>query len=244
MLNSRVSRRRGKSSILFPLDSITKISTAKAVKSGCFPKVVPAGSLGSRGATLTRIAISAFCLLFLTLFTRCLWSQGTGPNQKACKVVGTKEIEINCRYVGERDTSEEVAHQKAHVAINKASFSFETKNENYMSVQLTFTNLDDTPIKDSRPLYLLIDDGSGDNVVSRELPNVDLRKLIPSKPISFSDRLLTPALRAGHYHMKLWIPSSDAAHKFDSSQNLLLQNGGLSDPTTRLNAIAEFTVGR
>ncbi len=91
-------------------------------------------------------------------------------------------------------------------------------------------------------VYLAIDDESGNNYFRRQLANVDLRKVTPGKRLTFSERLLMPALRPGRYTVQLWIPRPDPSLQFDPAQNFLLSSRGMADPKSGLNKLATMTV--
>jgi hypothetical protein len=110
-----------------------------------------------------------------------------------------------------------------------------------MHVELTFTNDSDTKIAEKRTIYLAFDDAKGENHMRRPLPHVDFTKLEPGKPVTFEERLLAPAFERGIYSISLWIPSNDAALKFDRAHNFLLSDEGVPDTESGLNRIAKFT---
>jgi hypothetical protein len=112
-----------------------------------------------------------------------------------------------------------------------------------MLVELMFTNEGTLPIMEGRPVYLAIDDDTGHNYLRRLLPHVDFSELAPGEPLTFSDHLLVGAFRPGHYTIELWIPDPDPSLKFKSVHNFLVSSEGVGNPTTRLNILAEFTVG-
>jgi hypothetical protein len=158
--------------------------------------------------------------------------------QAPCVAEGKKLIRIDCEYAKlPRSTRSDTQW----IALNHALISFEAGDENDMEVELTFTR-GGKPFLSSRPVYLAIDDDAGRNLIRRLLRNVDLRRLEPNMPLTFSDTLLIGALRPGHYWVHLSIASSDPAAVLDTSQNLLLSNVGVSDQHTGLNNIASFTI--
>ena len=109
-----------------------------------------------------------------------------------------------------------------------------------MHVELTFTNDSDMKIAEKRTIYIALDDAKGDNHMRRPLPHVDFTKLEPGKPMTFEERLLAPAFEPGIYSISLWIPSNDAALKFDPAHNFLLSDEGVPDTESGLNRIAKF----
>jgi hypothetical protein len=110
-----------------------------------------------------------------------------------------------------------------------------------MHVELTFTNDSHAKILEKRTIYLAFDDAKGENHMRRPLPHVDFTKLEPGKPVTFEEALLAPAFEPGIYSISLWIPSNDAAQKFDRAHNFLLSNEDVPDTETGLNRIAKFT---
>ena len=130
------------------------------------------------------------------------------------------------------------------IALNRAELSFKTTDSNWMHLELRFTKLDKSPISEARSVYIAFDDDSGHNFIRRPLPSVNLGALEPGKSADFQERLLVPALRAGHYQIKLWIPSVDPAFKFNSTHNLLVSSFGVADESSGLNRIAAFSVVR
>jgi hypothetical protein len=110
-----------------------------------------------------------------------------------------------------------------------------------MHVELTFTNDSDTKIAEKRTIYIAFDDAKGENHMRRPLPHVDFTKLEPGKPVTFEETLLAPAFERGIYSISLWIPSNDAALKFDRAHNFLLSDEGVPDTVSGLNRIAKFT---
>jgi len=110
-----------------------------------------------------------------------------------------------------------------------------------MHVELTFSNESDAKIEEKRTIYLALDDAKGQNHMRRPLPHVDFTKLEPGKPMTFEERLLAPAFEPGIYSISLWIPSNDAALKFDPAHNFLLSNEGVPNTESGLNRIADFT---
>ncbi len=111
-----------------------------------------------------------------------------------------------------------------------------------MRIELTFTNGTKARISGHRTLYLSIDGEGGENYIRRPLPDVDFTKLKPGRPVSFQEAIPVAKLRAGPYIVSLWIPSTVASLKFDSTHNLLLSSKGVADLATGLNRIAKFTV--
>jgi hypothetical protein len=131
-----------------------------------------------------------------------------------------------------------------HIALNRAELSFKTTDENWMRLDLKFTNLDQLPISMARSIYIAFDDDAGRNFIRRPLPHVNLHGLAPGQSADFQERLLIAALRPGHYQIKLWIPSSDPKLRFDAAHNFLISSMGVGDEKSGLNKIAEFSVTR
>jgi hypothetical protein len=161
----------------------------------------------------------------------------TGEPQ--CETQGTSEVTISCSYSATATAPRE--NSKPRVVLNRTVISFETSSESHMHVELTFTNDSDKKIAEKRTIYLAFDDAKGENHMRRPLPHVDLTKLEPGKPMTFEETLLAPAFEPGTYSISLWIPSNDAALKFDRAHNFLLSNEGVPDTESGLNRIAKFT---
>jgi len=158
-----------------------------------------------------------------------------------CTIAGKREISIACDY------SPAPAGSAAHdgdplIALNHAELSFKTKGDHWVKLALTFTRLNDSPLAESRLVYIEIDDENGRNFIRRPLPAVNLAGLAVGQPVRFEQWLLFPALQPGHYRIKLWIPSNDPALKFKAAHNLLIGSVGVPDPKSGLNMIAAFTV--
>jgi hypothetical protein len=164
----------------------------------------------------------------------------TGPQ---CETSGTREITIVCTYT---PTHQPVIDPEdaIRIVLNRAQLSFETKRESHMFVELEFTNEGREQIAHAPTVYLAIDDDAGRNVVRRVLSHVDLSKIQPSERLTFSERLLVGAFSAGRYAIFLSIPNPNSSLKDNPSSNILFSNVGVADPTTGLNRIANFTVGR
>ena len=148
------------------------------------------------------------------------------------------QITIACDYT---QSAASTPPDGPRIILNDAFLSFETGSDNYMHLDLTFTNGGTSRIEENRKVYLEIDDDAGHNYMRRPLP-IDLSTLVPNAPLKISTRLLSGAFRPGHYIIYLWIPSSDASLKFSSAHNLLLSSVGVADRTSGLNKVADFTV--
>ena len=170
-------------------------------------------------------------------------SVDVGAQGLGCDVSGKGEILIDCDYA---DAPATALHpgSSLRIALKHSVISFQTDDENYMRVELTFANQGQTAVSDARSVYLAIDDDAGDNQFRRELPGVDLRKLTPGKRMTFSDRLLMAVLQPGRYTVHLWIPHFGPALESDPAQNFLLSSRGVADPKTGLNRLATFAVVR
>jgi hypothetical protein len=159
-----------------------------------------------------------------------------------CEVNETREIKISCTYTAtprplKRGTEEQ------RIVLNRAVLSFGTIRDSYMLVDLTLTNEGANPISGPHSAYLAIDDGAGRNMVRRVLPKVDLSKLPPGVPVTFSERFLIGGFRAGQYTISLLISNTDPSLKDNPGRNVLLSNEGVADPATGSNTIAHFRVG-
>jgi hypothetical protein len=159
-----------------------------------------------------------------------------------CDITGAKAIRITCHYSASPLT--DVGNREPRVVLNDAILMFKTRDDNYMHVDLTFTNDGKNAILDAHPVYLEIDDDAGNNYVRRPLPHVDFRNLPPGGQRTFSERLLAPAFQPRPYIIWLWIPDPDPSSKFDSAHNFLLSSAGVPDSKSGLNLIAKFSVAR
>lgn len=164
---------------------------------------------------------------------------GRPASEPQCQIGGTGEITISCSYSAIPPASQESTTPR--VVLNRALISFEPWDESHMRVELTFTNDTNAKIAEKRTIYLAFDDAKGQNHMRRPLAHVDFTKLEPGKPMKFEERLLAPAFEPGNYSISLWIPSNDAALKFNAAHNFLLSNEGVPDTESGLNRIAKFT---
>ncbi len=155
-----------------------------------------------------------------------------------CETQGTKEVTISCSYAATVAESQQSAAPR--VVLNRAVISFAPSSESHMHVELTFTNDTNATIAEKRTIYLAFDDAKGENHMRRPLPHVDFTKLEPGKPMTFAETLLAPAFEAGSYSISLWIPSNEAALKFEPAHNFLLSNKDVPDTDSGLNRIAKF----
>jgi hypothetical protein len=160
-----------------------------------------------------------------------------------CHVEGKTEIAIACDYA-EGPAAASNIHAEARIVLNRAVLWFKAKDDSRMRVDLTFTNAGKDAMKEARPVYLAIDDDTGQNHLRRLLPGVDMTKIAPGEHITFSETLRAPAFQSGHYTIELWIPSADPALKFDPTHNFLIASAGVPDEKSGLNTIASFAVVR
>jgi hypothetical protein len=190
---------------------------------------------------VTRIVVVTFFTLWFSSMLALASGADPAPGSNpVCHAAGSHDIALSCDYIPA--DSKSAVSGEPRIALNHAAFSFKTKHDNWMSVTLTFTNLDRAAPSEARSVYLAIDDDSGKNYIRRVLPHVDFRTLAPGQKTDFSEHLLIPALHSGHYRIELWIPSSNSALKFDVSHNLLMESVGVADPKTGLNRVASFSV--
>jgi len=166
-------------------------------------------------------------------------ASGLPTGEPQCETQGTGEVTISCSYSATATAPRE--NSTPRVALNRVVISFKPSSESHMHVELTFSNESDAKIEEKRTIYIALDDAKGQNHMRRPLPHVDFTKLEPGKPMTFEERLLAPAFEPGIYSISLWIPSNDAALKFDPAHNFLLSNEGVPNTESGLNRIANFT---
>jgi hypothetical protein len=166
-------------------------------------------------------------------------ASGRPAGEPQCETQGTGEVTISCSYSATATAPRE--NSAPRVVLNRVAISFKPASESHMLVELTFTNDSDAKIAEKRTIYIALDDAKGQNHMRRPLPHVDFTKLEPGKPMTFEERLLAPAFEPGIYSISLWIPSNDAALKFDPAHNFLLSNEGVPNAESGLNRIANFT---
>jgi Domain of unknown function (DUF4832) len=186
--------------------------------------------------SVLRIAAVGCCLLSTGLNARVAEPPASEPQ---CETKGTRELTISCSYAVTATASRESTEPR--IALVRAVISFEPWKESHMHVELTFTNDSNAETIEKRTIYLAFDDAKGQNHMRRPLPHVDFTKLEPGKPMTFEETLRAPAFEAGSYSISLWIPSNDAALKFNRAHNFLLSNEGVPDPESGVNRIAKFT---
>jgi len=166
-------------------------------------------------------------------------ASGVPTGEPQCETQGTGEVTISCSYSATATAARE--NSTPSVVLNRVVISFKPSSESHMHVELTFSNESDAKIEEKRTIYIALDDAKGQNHMRRPLPHVDFTKLEPGKPMTFEERLLAPAFEPGVYSIFLWIPSNDAALKFDPAHNFLLSNEGVPNTESGLNRIANFT---
>ena len=166
-------------------------------------------------------------------------ASGRPAGEPQCETQGTSEVTISCSYSATATAPRE--NSTPRVVLNRVVISFEPSSESHMHVELTFSNDSDKKIAEKRTIYIAFDDAKGENHMRRPLPHVDFTKLEPGKPMTFEERLLAPAFEPGIYSISLWIPSNDAALKFNPTHNFLLSDEGVTDTESGLNRIAKFT---
>jgi hypothetical protein len=159
-----------------------------------------------------------------------------------CEISETHEIKITCMYTA-TPRSPKRGKDEQRIVLNRAELAFGTIRDSYMVVDLTFTNEGASPISGPHTAYLAVDNDAGQNMVRRVLPKMDLSKLSPGVPVTFSERFLIGGFRAGRYRISLLIPNTDPSLKDDPGRNVLLSNEGVADPVTGSNTIAHFRVG-
>ena len=144
------------------------------------------------------------------------------PGAPQCDVKGDTEISITCDYSPAPNGAAQIAGPP--IAVNHASFIFDTDQDSRMKIGLTITNRGPDAIAEARIVYVAIDGADGNNYLRRPLPHVDLSKIAPEQTIAYSETLLSPAFPRGTYTIHLWIPSSESSLKFDPAHNLLFNN--------------------
>jgi hypothetical protein len=159
-----------------------------------------------------------------------------------CEITGTQEIKIACTYTPVPRSSQS-GKDELRIVLNRAVLSFGTIRDSYMLIDLTLTNEGAGLISGLHAVFLAVDDEASHNMVRRVLPKVDLSKLFPGVPVTFSERLPIGGFRAGRYTISLLIPNPDPTLRDNPARNILLSNEGVADSTIGLNTIAHFTVG-
>ena len=128
------------------------------------------------------------------------------------------------------------------ISLERALITFDAKHESQMHVSLTFQNHGKILFEEARVVYIEFDDELRRNYIRRPLMSIDLKSVWPGETKSFGETFLAPALRPGRYLVRLWIPSTDPASKFDKSHNLMLNNKGVAETATGLNLISTMIV--
>jgi hypothetical protein len=163
------------------------------------------------------------------------------PLCAGCSPAGKQQITFRCNYAA-TPLSASKKLTDARIVLNHALLSFSADDESYLTISLTFTNAGRTRVSDRHRVYLAIDDDAGANYLRRELPAVDLNQIAPGERITFSERLLSPAFRPGHYRISVWVPSEEPGLQFDTTHNFLFSSAGVTDLSTGLNTLGTFTV--
>jgi len=158
-----------------------------------------------------------------------------------CQIIGTQKMHITCTYSAiSRSHNEGPTDER--IVLNRAVFSFETKGDDFMTADLTFTN-EGAKVPTARyTVYLTIEDAEGRNMVRRVLSKMDFRSLTPGESVTFSERCLIGAFRPGRYAISLLIPNPDPTLKNDLANDVFLSSEGVPNRATGLNTIAHFTV--
>jgi hypothetical protein len=156
-----------------------------------------------------------------------------------CEATGRSDIRVNCGYLPERPNDSD---KGPRISLERALITFDAEHESQMHVSLTFQNHEKIVFEEARVVYIEFDDELGRNYIRRPLMSINLKSVWPGETKSFAETLLAPALRPGRYLVRLWIPSTDPAFKFDKSHNLMLNNKGVAETATGLNLIATIIV--
>lgn len=185
-------------------------------------------------ATISTVAFVASCAVVRS-------QRSLGVLGRPCEAAGKSEITINCDY---SPSFVHAGKQKRRIALVHAFVRFHPNDEGKMQIELTFKNIGEGSLREADTVYIEFDDGAGQNYIRRPLPHVDFRQLAPGKVKTFTDTLLAPALLPNRYIVRLWIPSSNAADRFDARRDLLLGGAGVAEPSTGLNRVATIMVER
>lgn len=165
----------------------------------------------------------------------------TSATSPKCEVAGTRQLHIVCEFTPVKEESFPPG-SAGLVAITYAELTFGTRDENWANITLKLMKLNDAAFSEEHLVYLEIDDDAGNNYIRRLLPGVKLSALAAGKPGEFTEHILFPALRPGHYEVKLWMPSAEPKNKFSPAHNLLVSSIGVGDEATGLNRLAAFSV--
>jgi Domain of unknown function (DUF4832) len=158
-----------------------------------------------------------------------------------CSTAGKEQITFRCDYAARPRAASEML-DGTQIVLNRAILSFSVNEESHLVIRLTFTNVGRVQLSEPRMVYLAVDDDAGANYLRRPLPAIDLRQIVPGKQITFSDQLLSPAFRAGHYRIAIWVPSAKPSLQFDPAHNFIFSSVGVADLSTGLNILGTFTV--
>jgi hypothetical protein len=157
-----------------------------------------------------------------------------------CQATTAKDLNLDCSY--RPGTGPFVS--SPHLRLTHASFSFEVKGENYMSLSLQIANEDSVRLVERRTVFIEIDDKKGNNYLRRPLSHTDLSFVKPGEIRTFSEKLLVGSFQPGDYTIFLWIPSLEAGQTFNPKHNFLLGGESVGNPDNGLNKLAQFTVIR
>jgi hypothetical protein len=158
-----------------------------------------------------------------------------------CSPAGKEQIAFRCNYTATPRSGSETG-SAARIVLNRAMLSFSVNEESHLVIRLTFTNVGRVRLSARPRVYLAVDDDAGANYLRRPLPAIELSRIGPGKQITFSDRLLSPAFRAGHYRIAIWVPSAEPMLEFDPAHNFIFSSAGVADLATGLNILGTFTV--
>lgn len=158
-----------------------------------------------------------------------------------CESKATREITISCTFSAAPQT---VSAKKGapRVVLNRAEISFEPIHESHMRVELEFTNEGKENLEPARPVYLVMDNDFGQNVLRRLLPHTDLSKIRPGERATYSESFLVGAFVGGHYTITLWIPDPDPSRFNIPAYNLLLSCVGVPNLASGLNILGHFSI--
>jgi hypothetical protein len=165
-------------------------------------------------------------------------SMAAQAREPGCDVSAGVEVLIRCDY----NQAPVATDRDPRLVLRHATISFQTDEENYMRAEFTFENPGKAALPALYPVYLSIDDESGNNYFRRRLPSVDLSKVTPGKQLTFSDHVVVPALRPGRYLVQLWILRPGLSPQFDPAHSFLLSSRGVADPESGLNKLATMTI--
>jgi hypothetical protein len=160
---------------------------------------------------------------------------------RECSPAGKEQIAFRCNYAATPHSGSETG-SGARIVLNRAMLLFTVNEEGHLVIHLTFTNAGRVRLSERPRVYLAIDDDAGANYLRRPLPAIELSRIAPGKQITFSDQLLSPAFRPGHYRIAIWVPSAEVSLQFDPAHNFIFSSAGVADLSTGLNILGTFTV--